>query len=474
MQVLHGFWRILQATSFMFVVGLLSINHAFAADISIFNWTANVDNSTVSGVARCGPKSGATSTGVKSWVTSNWTNQTGGCFCRVVGIDDVSDWNNLDDAGSNWYGSGTNFSGGFEECSQNCAATCAQKFESDDYYQENICGGTCPVVSPVGTQYTINYDMDGGTGCETVQTYTESATICEPTREGYTFDGWMDNNTSETYSGGDVVYNVNLDLVAFWTEIPGTRYTILYDTNGGTGCADTEYVISTTLCTPSREAYHFDGWVDADTQNIYNGGATVSDIDLILTAQWTFVGCANGQYFENNVCNTCVSGYTSDGATATSQNDCYRSCTTDDIDNSTAVDGTYYYDGTNTCNATSCYTGWHVNGTTCEIDTYTIVYNSNGGTEYTDGSYTIESDTITLPVPVRDGYEFDGWYDNADFYGSPITEITYGSTGNKEYHAKWIKLPCNNNYYGDGFVCDTCPVAYPNSDNTDNNDITRC
>ena len=131
MHILHGFWRFLRTTSFVFVFVLSSINFAFAADISIFNWTANIADGVVSGVARCGPKSGSTSTSAKNWVSSNWATQNGGCFCRVQGIEDVSDWNNLNDAGSYWYGSGTGFDGGFEECSQNCAATCAQKFESE-------------------------------------------------------------------------------------------------------------------------------------------------------------------------------------------------------------------------------------------------------------------------------------------------------------------------------------------------------
>ncbi|MBN3490432.1 InlB B-repeat-containing protein [Acholeplasma equirhinis] len=52
-------------------------------------------------------------------------------------------------------------------------------------------------------------------------------------------------------------------------------------------------------------------------------------------------------------------------------------------------------------------------------------------------SYTIASSEITLPIPVKDGYSFEGWYDNPSFDGSPITKISTGSTGNKVYHAKF-------------------------------------
>ena len=68
---------------------------------------------------------------------------------------------------------------------------------------------------------------------------------------------------------------------------------------------------------------------------------------------------------------------------------------------------------------------------------YTITYNLNGGTGATNGTYTIESPTITLPIPNKDGNDFKGWYDNASFTGSPITTIPTGSAGNKAFWAKW-------------------------------------
>ncbi len=74
---------------------------------------------------------------------------------------------------------------------------------------------------------------------------------------------------------------------------------------------------------------------------------------------------------------------------------------------------------------------------------YSITYNLNGGTQQVSPapatSYTVESSAITLPTPTRDGYDFDGWFDNSSFTGSAITTIAAGSTGNKEYWAKWTE-----------------------------------
>jgi uncharacterized repeat protein (TIGR02543 family) len=69
--------------------------------------------------------------------------------------------------------------------------------------------------------------------------------------------------------------------------------------------------------------------------------------------------------------------------------------------------------------------------------TYTITYNVNGGETIADSAYTIESEAIVLPVPVKTGYTFLGWYDNEAFTGDAVTAIPTGSYGNKAFYAKW-------------------------------------
>lgn len=74
--------------------------------------------------------------------------------------------------------------------------------------------------------------------------------------------------------------------------------------------------------------------------------------------------------------------------------------------------------------------------------TYNITYNLNGGTGATNRTYTIETETIVLPTPTKDGFSFVGWFDNSEFTGSAITQITSGSTGNKTFYAKWNAEVC--------------------------------
>jgi uncharacterized repeat protein (TIGR02543 family) len=76
--------------------------------------------------------------------------------------------------------------------------------------------------------------------------------------------------------------------------------------------------------------------------------------------------------------------------------------------------------------------------TVCELITYNISYEGlNGATHTNPTTYTVETDTITLDTPVKNGYRFVGWYDNAEFNGTPVTQIDKGSYGDKVFWAKW-------------------------------------
>ena len=42
-----------------------------------------------------------------------------------------------------------------------------------------------------------------------------------------------------------------------------------------------------------------------------------------------------------------------------------------------------------------------------------------------------------LPIPTKTGYTFDGWYENQDFTGNPVTDIPTNNTGKLTFYAKW-------------------------------------
>ena len=114
-------------------------------------------------------------------------------------------------------------------------------------------------------EYTINMDLNGGSGKEKV-VYTitdEDFELPTPTRTGYTFWGWTGERitTPQTRvkipkgSTGNKAYTAN------WKVI---RYTITLVTNGGAVIASIRYTVedSVTLpIPPERPGYEFAGWV---------------------------------------------------------------------------------------------------------------------------------------------------------------------------------------------------------------------
>lgn len=72
--------------------------------------------------------------------------------------------------------------------------------------------------------------------------------------------------------------------------------------------------------------------------------------------------------------------------------------------------------------------------------TYNVTFDTNDGTINGDvvTSYTYGVGA-TLPVNViRTGYTFGGWYENSNFSGEPVKEISKTDTDDKTYYAKWL------------------------------------
>ena len=72
-----------------------------------------------------------------------------------------------------------------------------------------------------------------------------------------------------------------------------------------------------------------------------------------------------------------------------------------------------------------------------EVNIYTITLGTNGGDALDAISYAVTSSPITLPTPVRTGYEFKGWIgDDIDGAQTEVI-IPTGSTGDRTYIANW-------------------------------------
>lgn len=76
------------------------------------------------------------------------------------------------------------------------------------------------------------------------------------------------------------------------------------------------------------------------------------------------------------------------------------------------------------------------NITTSDIALYTYL----GDTAKYNLKY-VEGKGVDLPVIVRTGYYFAGWYTNEDLDGDPVHSVDSTATGAKAFYAKWVHLP---------------------------------
>lgn len=149
-------------------------------------------------------------------------------------------------------------------------------------------------------EYTITYNLDGGTNAEgnpkrfTVE--TQKITLLDPTKTGYRFDGWY---TDDTYSTKVTeIAAGSVGDVTLWAKWTVKQYTVTWDTDGGnalTGNYTTTADYGTAIVRPddpTKEAdaqytYTFGGWyTDRALTQPLDDNATVPAENLTVYAKW--------------------------------------------------------------------------------------------------------------------------------------------------------------------------------------------
>ena len=120
--------------------------------------------------------------------------------------------------------------------------------------------------------YNLTYNLDGGRlpeGLSNPSTYTvetETFTLINPSKEGYTFEGWTENDSDEAINPKAIEKGTigNKELKAKYKII---NYNITYELNGGAleegKTNPSKYTVETdnfTLNKPSKTGYTFTGW----------------------------------------------------------------------------------------------------------------------------------------------------------------------------------------------------------------------
>ena len=243
---------------------------------------------------------------------------------------------------------------------------------------------------------------------------SETITLKDPVKPGYTFGGWY---KAEDFTGDAVTEIVqgttgNITLYAKWVK--EGDYTITYVLDGGTNAPENpaSYNVETetiTLKDPAKPGYTFGGWYMAEN---FTGDAVTeitqgSTGDITLYAKWV----KEGDY---------TITYVLDGGTNAPENPPSYNVETETITLKDPVKagytfGGWYKDGEFTTQVTEITQGTTGNITLYakwEPVSYTITYELNGGTNVPENpaGYNVETGTITLKAPTKDKYDFKGWY----------------------------------------------------------------
>ncbi|MCD7803261.1 MAG: InlB B-repeat-containing protein, partial [Clostridiales bacterium] len=190
-------------------------------------------------------------------------------------------WNTeADGSGDTYYGGGT--------------------YDFSDYYTDENTLANGGLKATLYAQwsarsYTLTLDAGNGAFSDGNSTTTIPVTynsaigeLLTPTREGYTFGGWVDAEGNPVTE--ETIYTTagNSTLTATWTA---NEYTITVNPGNGDEPYEVtvtyEDVVADKIDDPEREGYTFEGWVDEDGNPVNLNVPYTENFPDTLTADWT-------------------------------------------------------------------------------------------------------------------------------------------------------------------------------------------
>ena len=305
--------------------------------------------------------------------------------------------------------------------------------------------------------YTVSYNPNGGTGSmdATTCTYDKDCTLRANTfaKTGYTFDHWEVN--ANTYKNQATVKNLvesgNVELKAVWKA---NTYKIAYNLNGGISSntpTGATYDKDVTIANPTKEV--------TVTIDGNNQGATL--VKTSYTGNPAFTGWTG-----TNLSNTSLVNNISWNGTLTKETK-FKNLTSE-LNGTVTLTANYNETSVTldtptkagyTCGYTDESTG-AIKYTTsitvsdnktiyvkCNPNTYTINFDSDGGTTVSSKTATYDSKIGTLTNPTKTGYNFAGWYLETE---SITSESVYKYAKDITLKAKWTEATNTKytvNYY---------------------------
>ncbi|WP_239301296.1 InlB B-repeat-containing protein [Paenibacillus sp. ACRRY] len=271
--------------------------------------------------------------------------------------------------------------------------------------------------------YTVNFNSSGGTAVDDQSVpYSElAAAPDDPTKDGHTFAGWFtDSGLSQAFDFDNTPVTGDITLYAKWTI---NSYTVNFDSNGGTAVDDQSIQygeLATTPDAPAKAGHTFLGWfTDSSLSQAFDFDNTTVNGDMTLYAKWSI--------------NSYTVNFDSNGGTAVDdQSVPYNELAMAPADptnvghtfagwfTDSGLSLAFDFDNTPVTGDLTLYAKWLINS-------YTVNFNSNGGTAVDDQSIQYNELAVAPVDPTKVGHTFAGWFTDSslsqafNFDNTPVT-----------------------------------------------------
>ncbi|WP_058308639.1 InlB B-repeat-containing protein [Gracilibacillus massiliensis] len=261
---------------------------------------------------------------------------------------------------------------------------------------DNIIANLVVTATYAMNSYTISFDSNGGSEIDAITDDYGKAIDApvDPVREGHSFHGWyVDEELAQAFNFQDAKMPAeDLTLYAKWEK---NQYHVTFNSNGGSDVTSQLIAYNEQVSEPEqpeRAHYQFAGWYKDQAQTeAWNFEEDVVTKDLTLYAKWNI-----NQYdvtFINYDGETIQTETVNHGEAATAPEDPIR----------------VGYTFTGWSRSFDNITGDQTIQAEYEIKTYTVTFEDYDGTEIK--TETVEhGESATAPVsPIRTGYTFVDW-----------------------------------------------------------------
>ena len=279
--------------------------------------------------------------------------------------------------------------------------------------------------------YAVTFNTDGGSAIEPL--FVDHGLTVNlpqnPTKEGYTFEGWYTNvGLTEAFDPQTEVTQA-LTLYAKWTL---NMYVVTFDSNEGTAVQVQEVNhghVALLPAAPTKVGYTFDGWYSDEALTLAFDFDTLITANITLYAKWTL-----NTYevtFDSNEGSLVNPQTVNHGDKATEPQDPIKvGYTFDAWYTDEALTVAFDFD-TPIIQALTLYAKYTLNS-------YQVTFDANEGSLVNPQTVN-HGEKVTKPAdPTKDGFDFVNWYSDMDLtvlydFDTPVTQVI-------TLYAKWEEV----------------------------------